>query len=77
MEYANQKELYLALLPAFSVKQRLNSITKYPSTKNSDIWKYLTIHKWKNSIGLTISDMVNDIIMVDVTEVNNFVGGKQ
>ena len=77
MEYTNQKELYLALLPAFSVKKRLNSITKYPNTKNNDIWHYLTINKWKKSVGLTISDMVNDIIMVDVNEVNRFIGGKQ
>ena len=70
MEFTNQKELYIALIPAFNVKRRLNSITKYPNTKNSDIWKYLIINKWKNSIGLTIGDMVNDIIMVDVNEVN-------
>ena len=70
MEYLSQKELYIALLPVFRVKKRLNSVTKYPNTKNSDIWTYLTINKWKNSIGLTISDMVNDIILVDVNDVN-------
>ena len=77
MEYKSQEELYLALLPAFSVKRRLNSITKYPNIKNSDIWKYLTLSKWKNSIGLTLADMVNDIIMVDVSDINHFIGGKQ
>ena len=70
MEYTNQKELYIALLPVFNVKKRLNSITKYPNTKNSEIWTYLVNHKWKGSVGLTISDMVNDIIMVDVNDVN-------
>lgn len=70
MEYTNLKELYIALLPAFNVKKRLNSITKYPNTENSDIWTYLVNHKWKHSIGLTIFDMVNDIIMVDVNDVN-------
>ena len=77
MEYKSQVELYLALLPAFSVKRRLNSITKYPNIKNSDIWKYLTLSKWKNSIGLTLADMVNDIIMVYVSDINHFIGGKQ
>jgi len=77
MEYTNQKELYIALLPAFSVKRRLNSITKYPNIKNSDIWRYLAESKWKYSINLTISDMVNDIIMVDVNDINQFIqGGK-
>ena len=76
MEYESQKELYIALLPVFSVKRRLNSITKYPNTKNSDIWYYLVEHKWRHTTGLTISDMVNDIIMVDINEVNK-IGGKQ
>ena len=70
MEYNNQKELYIALLPAFNVKKRLASITKYPHTKNSDIWSYLAQNKWRHSNGLTIADMVNDIIMVDISDVN-------
>ena len=75
MEYNNQKELYLALLPAFNVKKRLNSITKYPNIKNSDIWEYLAENKWRHTTGLTISDMVNDIIMLDINDVNKN-GGK-
>ena len=76
MEYNSQKELYIALLPVFSVKRRLSSITKYPNTKNSDIWQYLVENKWRHTTGLTISDMVNDIIMVDINDVNKN-GGKQ
>ena len=76
MEYENQKELYIALLPAFNVKRRLSSITKYPNTKNSDIWYYLVENKWRHSVGLTISDMVNDIIMVDINDVNKNGGQK-
>ena len=37
MEYTSQKDLYLALLPAFKVKNRLMQITKYKAT-NKDIW---------------------------------------
>jgi len=76
MEYNTQKELYLTLLPVFRVKRRLMSRTKYPNTSDGEIWQYLTIKKWKNSINLTISDMVNDIIMADVEDINNFIGGK-
>ena len=76
MEYENQKELYIALLPAFNVKRRLSSITKYPNTKNSDIWYYLVENKWRHSVGLTIFDMVNDIIMVDINDVNKNGGQK-
>ena len=70
MEYNNQKELYIALLPVFNVKRRLSSITKYPNTSNSEIWHYLVVNKWRHTTGLTISDMVNDIIMVDLNDVN-------
>ena len=70
MEFENQKELYIALLPVFNVKRRLNSITKYPNTRNRDIWYYLVENKWRHSKGLTISDMVNDIILLDINDVN-------
>jgi len=77
MEYMNQKELYIALAPAFMVKKRLSTITKYTYITNNDIWKYLAVNKWKNSIGLTIADMVNDIILVDLTDIDHFIGGKK
>ena len=68
MEYTSQKELYLALLPVFNVKKRLLNISKYNIT-NEDIWKYLTLTKWKYSHNLTISEMVNDIIMLDTNNI--------
>ena len=74
-EYSSLKELYLRLKPAFSVKQRLNS-QKYPYIKNEDIWNYLSINKWKTANDLSISDMVDDIIHVDITNVDNYLKEK-
>lgn len=71
MEYTSQKELYLALIPAFKVKHRLMQITKYNIT-NKDIWIYLTNTKWKNSHNLTISEIVNDIINVDLEKIQGY-----
>ena len=71
MEYASQKDLYLALLPAFKVKNRLMQITKYKAT-NKDIWDYLANNKWKNSQDLTLSEIVNDIINVDIEKLKNY-----
>ena len=70
-EYKSQKELFDSLKPAFSVKLRLinkdyNYITK------TDIWNYLKINKWCKDINLTISEMVDDIIMVDIDKVDIF-----
>ncbi len=77
MEYTNLLELYKALIPAFNVKKRLLSITRYKDLTNEDIWKYLAINKWKSSTNLTISDMVNDIITADTDLIIKFKGGKQ
>ena len=71
MEYASQKDLYLALLPVFKVKNRLMQITKYKAT-NKDIWDYLANNKWKNSQDLTLSEIVNDIINVDIEKLKNY-----
>ncbi len=68
MEYSNIFELYKALAPVFSVKRRLLTITNYQSLKDEDIFKYLAKTKWQNAHDLTISEMVNDIITLDVSE---------
>ena len=77
MEYTTQKELYLKLLPVFKVKKRLLAYAKIYNIKNEDIWKYLSINRWKNSIDLTISDIVNDIINMDIEYIYKFKGGLQ
>ena len=73
MEYTSQKELYLALLPAFNVKKRLLSITKY-HIDNEDIWTCLANNKWKYSYNLTICEIVNDIITIEAEEINKYKG---
>ena len=74
MEYGSLKELYISLLPVFNVKKRLFNYEDKTSITNEDIWKYLTITKWKSSYDLCISDMVNDIILVDGNDILKFKG---
>lgn len=69
--YTSQRELFNSLIPAFNVKLRLikkefNYITR------TDIWNYLKINKWCKDINLTISEMVDDILLVDISKVDNF-----
>lgn len=71
MEYKTQKELFDSLEGAFNVKLRMikeehNYITKV------DIWNYLKINKWSKDKNLTISEMVHDIINVDINKVDIF-----
>ena len=70
-EYKSQKELFDSLKPAFNVKLRLINKDYDYITKN-DIWNYLKINKWCKDVGLTISEMVDDIIMVDIDKVDLF-----
>ncbi len=38
-----------------------------------DIWNYLKLNKWRYDQNLTISEMVNDIIDVDIIKVDTFI----
>lgn len=69
-EYKSQKELYHNLIPALNVKLRLLKNNDYTNISRVDIWNYLKVSKWRNSIDLTLADMVNDIIHVDNKEID-------
>ena len=45
---------------------------EYDYITRTDIWNYLKINKWCKDVGLTISDMVDDIMMVDIDKVDRF-----
>ena len=63
--FKSQFELYQALLPVFEVKERVNKYYKY-DISNEMIWDYLRKNKWINDKNLTLAEIVNDIIVLDV-----------
>ena len=71
MEYLSLEDLYRDLKGAFNVKLRLIG-KDYGHIKIIDIWEYLRINKWSKDKGLTISEMVNDIIDVDIKKVDRY-----
>ena len=71
MEYNSQEELFKSLKGAFKVKLRMVN-KEYDYIKMVDIWNYLKINKWCKDKNLSISEMVNDIIDVDITKVDLF-----
>lgn len=72
MMYKSQRELFNILKGAFNVK--LSLIAKeYNYIKDIDIWNYLKINKWCKDKNLSLSEMVNDIIEVDITKVDLFI----
>ena len=72
MNYKSQEELFHSLKGAFDVKLRMID-KNFNHIKMIDIWNYLKITKWSKDIGLTVSEMVNDIIDVNVELVDNFI----
>ena len=71
MEYNSQEELFKSLKGAFKVKLRMIN-KEYDYIKMVDIWNYLKINKWCKDKNLSISEMVNDIIDVEITKVDLF-----
>lgn len=71
MEYKSQEELFKSLRGAFQVKLRMIN-KEYDYIKMVDIWNYLKINKWCKDKNLSISEMVNDIIDVDIIKVDLF-----
>ena len=68
-EYKNQEELYQGLIPALNVKMKNFKRNKITNITKEEIWNYLKETKWKNSIDLTLADMVQDIIHVTKEEI--------
>jgi hypothetical protein len=64
--------LYQKLIPAFNVKKRLIKNSKYKEITNENIWRYLTETKWKQANNLSLHDMINDIITVDLEDIYKY-----
>ena len=75
-EYRSQEELYQGLIPAMNVKMKMLKKGHYDGINHEDIWNYLRDNKWRSSIDLTLSDMVQDIIHTDNLEIVNYVKNK-
>ena len=72
MEYSSERELFESLRGAFNVKLRMIQ-DEYDYIKMTDIWNYLKINKWCKIKNLSLSEIVNDIINVDIDKVDIFV----
>ncbi len=66
------EELYQRLLPALRTKKEEMRRNGFSYIKEEDIWNYLKIHKWKNSKGLTLFDMVNDVLNTEDIYIDDY-----
>ena len=75
MEFTSLQQLYQKLLPAFNVKKRLIFKSKYKDINNENIWNYLTETKWKTATDLSLPEMINDIITVELEDIYKYMEG--
>lgn len=71
--FSNLKELFDRVKPALKSKVKdlkrigINYVTEI------DVWNYLKINYWCKKPGLTLGDIVNDIMTVSNEELENYV----
>ena len=70
--FNNQEELYKRILPALRSKKRLLRKDGFKMIKEADIWDFMRYIKWKDSYGLELCDMVDDILHAPTDEIVNY-----
>ncbi len=73
IKFTSLQELYNRLEPALSAKVSEIKRQKISYIKKADIWNYLKTYKWNNSANLTLIDMVNDILNIEVSIIDEYV----
>ena len=70
-EFNTLEELYNRVKPALHSKKIELRRLGYSNINEIDIWNYLK-DKWKNSINLTLSDIVDDILNTSCEIINSY-----
>ena len=76
-EFSSQEELFKELIPAINVKISRLKMNQCYGVRYEDIWNYLKEYKWKDSVDLTLGEMVHDIIHVDNSELIKYVNNSK
>lgn len=70
--FKTKEDLYERITPALNVKLNELKRLNYFNIKKEDIWNYLSYEKWSKAHGLTLSDIVRDIIHLDNNKLYNY-----
>jgi hypothetical protein len=73
----NKVDLYKRLLPALRCKTRELEKYYYKKIRNEDIWNYLLKNKWGNVTGLSLSEMVDDILNLNNDIFKDYIFSKE
>lgn len=67
--FHTQEELYRRLYPALHTKKRQLQKKGIKFIEEENIWEYCKKNKWCYINGLSLSDMVDDILHIEATEI--------
>ena len=75
-EFNSKEELYERVLPALKLK-----VKEFKRLGNSnitclDVWDYLIYSSWKSGNNLMLSDIVNDILYLEIDKVISYLNEK-
>lgn len=75
-EFNSKEELYERVLPALKLK-----VKEFKRLGNSnitclDVWNYLIYSSWKSGKNLMLSDIVNDILYLEIDKVISYLNEK-
>ena len=71
-EFNTKEELFNRVRPALKIKEKDLKKLGYSNITGLDVWNYLIESKWSKSKNLVLSDIVDDILNVDVDALNNY-----
>lgn len=73
-EFASLEELYERITPALNTVRYETKLIYNIDIKNSEVWEYLADKKWKSASNLSLAEMVNDILTIDIDELKESIG---
>lgn len=73
IEFNSVKELYNRLLPALNTKVEELRRNDLDYIKKEDVWNYLKDTKWINANNLLLYQMVDDILNLDNSVIDEYV----
>lgn len=74
--FTSEKELYDRIMPALRTKKEEMKRNGYAYIKEADIWNYLKEIKWIKSKGLSLAEMVSDVLNTEDAYIDNYLRHK-
>lgn len=72
LEFSSLEQLYDRLKPALRTKASEFKTYGYEYLRTDDIWNYLKEKVWKNSHGLSLNEMVSDILSSSIEDIDDY-----